>query len=118
MRNFIVTIIAVAVGSAVLSAQAPDPAKVAAGQKLYDTQKCAVCHSIKGVGGKLSTDLDGVGGKLSAVDIRKWLTTPKVMEATLAKKPVMLMSTVMAQPAHKLSDADVDALVAYMQSLK
>jgi mono/diheme cytochrome c family protein len=99
-----------------LAGQTPDPAKVVVGQKIYDTEKCNTCHQIKGVGGKLSTALDGVGGKFSEADIRKWLTTPAAMEAKLPKKPPMPMSTYLK--SHKLADADVDALTAYMLSLK
>jgi mono/diheme cytochrome c family protein len=109
-------VLAVAVSGTVLTAQAPDPAKVAAGQKVYDTEKCNTCHQIKGVGGKLSTALDTVGSKFSEADIRKWLTTPAAMEAKLPKKPAMPMSTYLK--SHKLADADVDALTAYMLSLK
>jgi len=108
--------VAVLMSGTVVTAQAPDPAKVAAGQKLYDTLKCGTCHQVKGVGGKLSTALDGVGGKLPAADIRKWLTDPASMEAKLPKKPTMPMSTYLK--SHKLADADVDALTAYMLSLK
>jgi len=111
-----VSTMAVLMSGTVVTAQAPDPAKVTAGQKLYDTVKCGTCHQIKGAGGKLSTALDGVGGKLSEADIRKWLTTPAAMEAKLPKKPPMPMSTFLK--SHKLADADVDALTAYMLSLK
>lgn len=116
MRTVIAGLAGVIVFSAVVFAQAPDPKKVEAGQKVYDAQKCATCHSIKGAGGKLSTALDGVGGKLTEADIRKWLTDPAPLEAKLPKKPVVPMSTFLK--SHKLSDPDVDALVAYMMSLK
>lgn len=116
MRNFVAVLAGVIMVSGVVFAQAPDPKKVEAGQKVYDTQKCATCHAIKGTGGKLSTALDGVGGKLSEADIRKWLTDPASMEAKLPKKPTMPMSTYLK--SHKLNDPDVDALVAYMMSLK
>jgi len=109
-------VVAVAVSGAVLTAQAPDPAKVAAGQKVYDTEKCNTCHQIKGVGGKLSTALDTVGSKVSEADIRTWLTTPAAMEAKLPKKPAMPMSVYLK--SHKLAAADIDALTAYMLSLK
>jgi mono/diheme cytochrome c family protein len=109
-------VVAVLAAGTAARAQAPDAAKVAAGVKAYDTQKCGTCHQIKGVGGKLSTALDGVGGKLPAADIRKWFTDPASMEAKLPKKPTMLMSTYLK--SHKLTDADVDALTAYMLSLK
>jgi mono/diheme cytochrome c family protein len=104
------------VGGATLAAQAPDPAKVAAGQKVFATQKCDTCHSIAGKGGKLSTALDGVGGKVKEADIRKWLTNPADMEKTLKTKPKMPMSTYLK--THKLTDPDIDALTAYMLSLK
>ena len=116
MRATLIGIVGLLVTGVVLLAQAPDPAKVAAGQKAYATVKCDTCHAIAGKGGKLSTALDGVGGKLSEADIRKWLTTPAAMEVKLPKKPAMPMSTYLK--SHKLADADIDALTAYMMSLK
>ena len=72
-----------------------------------------MCHSIAGKGGKQSP-LDGVGTKLTADDIRAWIITPTEMtkKTKSTKKPPM--------PAKygKLPAADLDALVAYMQSLK
>jgi len=83
------------------------------GQEVYTAQKCQVCHSIGGKGGKASP-LDGVGAKLSAEDIKQWITHPKeaAAKANSTKKPPM--------PAKygTLPAADVDALVAYMASLK
>ena len=116
MRHVFVTLVALAIATPVVAAQAPDAAKVAAGQKAYEAQKCGTCHAIKGQGGKLASALDGVGGKLSAADIKKWLTDPAAMEKNLKEKPKMLMST--AMKSKKLTDADVDALTAYMMSLK
>lgn len=109
-------VISGAVAGAARATQAPDPTKVAAGQRVYDTQKCSTCHAIKGQGGKLSTSLDGVGAKLSAADLRKWFTNTTDMEATLPKKPAMTMSSYLK--THKLTDGDIDALVAYLQTLK
>jgi mono/diheme cytochrome c family protein len=72
-----------------------------------------MCHAIAGKGGK-SSALDGVGKKLTAEDIKKWITHPTEMTAQTksTKKPPM--------PAKygSLPAADLDALVAYMQSLK
>ena len=96
--------------------KAPDPQKVEAGKKAYETLKCGTCHAIKGTGGKLASALDGVGAKLPEADIKKWLTNPAEMEAKLPKKPTMPMSAYLK--THKLIDPDVDALVAYMLSLK
>jgi mono/diheme cytochrome c family protein len=91
--------------------QAGDAAK--RGQEVYTAQKCQMCHAIAGKGNK-ANPLDGVGAKLSAEDIRQWITHPAEMtaKANSTKKPPM--------PAKygSLPAADVDALVAYIQSLK
>ena len=91
-------------------AGAQDPA---AGKKVYDAQKCSTCHNIAGKGGKQST-LDGVGSKLSADEIREWIVDPIAMakKASSTKKPPM------PKKYDKLPAGDLDALVAYMQSLK
>lgn len=95
--------------------QAPDPAQVKAGAALYDTLKCATCHAIAGKG-NARYPLDGVGAKLSVADIRLWMTSSAEMEAKLKEPPRLKMSTVMR--SKKMTDEDVDALVAYMQSLR
>jgi len=115
MRTLLVTLVGAAIATSVVAAQAPDPAKVAAGQKIYAAQKCSTCHSIKGVGNK-AHPLDGVGAKLSEADMRKWFTNTAEMEAKLPKKPSLSMANFMK--SKKLSDADIDALTAYMMSLK
>jgi mono/diheme cytochrome c family protein len=83
------------------------------GQEVYTAQKCQVCHAIAGKGSK-TNPLDGVGAKLSADDIRQWITHPTEMtaKAKSTKKPPM--------PAKyaSLPAADLDALVAYLASLK
>jgi mono/diheme cytochrome c family protein len=95
------------------AARAQDADLVKKGQQVYAAQKCATCHSIGGKGGKQSP-LDGVGAKLSADDIRKWITDPATMTAQSksTKKPPM------PKKWANLPAADLDALVAYMQSLK
>ena len=83
------------------------------GQEVYAAQKCSVCHAIAGTGSK-ANPLDGVGAKLSADDIRALDREPveATAKAKSTKKPPM--------PAKygSLPAADLDALVAYMQSLK
>jgi len=93
-----------------LCASAQDVKK---GEQVYAAQKCATCHSIAGKG-KKTNPLDGVGSKLSADEIKQWILDPKGMaaKAKSTKKPPM------AAKYGALPAADVDALVAYMQSLK
>jgi mono/diheme cytochrome c family protein len=83
------------------------------GETVYNAQKCSVCHSVAGKGNK-ANPLDGVGAKHSAADIRAWIVDPVAMTAKTGstKKPPMPKKWA-ALPA-----AELDALVAYMQSLK
>jgi mono/diheme cytochrome c family protein len=100
-----------------LVAGVPRPARAqdaaAKGAEVYAAQKCSVCHSIAGKGGK-SSPLDGVGAKLSADDIRQWIVDPVAM----AKKSSSTKKPPMPKKYDKLPAADLDALVAYMVSLK
>jgi mono/diheme cytochrome c family protein len=83
------------------------------GQEVYAAQKCQGCHAIGGKGYK-ANPLDGVGTKLSADDIKAWIVTPKAMATKAQSKAKPPMPDRYA----KLPAADIDALVAYMQSLK
>ena len=94
------------------SATAQDAAKVAQGQKVYTANKCGTCHSIAGKGNKKGP-LDETGSKLTEAEIREWIVNPKEMtkKTKSTRKPVM-------KEHPKLTPDEVDALVAYMQSLK
>ena len=112
----ILTAIAVALTAAMTPAPVAagqDAAQVKRGQEVYTAQKCQGCHNIKGQGYKANT-LDGVGTKLSADEIRAWIVTPKAM----ATKTKATGKPPMPDRYAKLPAADIDALVAYMQSLK
>ena len=91
------------------SAVAQDPA--ARGAQVYTAQKCSVCHSIAGKGNAKGA-LDSVGTKLSAAEIRAWITDATGMTAktNATRKPVM--------KNYSLPKDDLDALVAYLSSLK
>ena len=97
------------IGATATAASAQDLATK--GKEVYTAQKCSVCHSIAGAGNKKGA-LDGVGTKLSAADIRSWITdAPGMAAKTKAeRKPVM--------KAYPLAAGDLDALVAYLQTLK
>jgi len=83
----------------------------AQGAKVYAAQKCSVCHAIAGKGNAKGS-LDAVGSKLSAADIRAWIVDAKGMTAksNATRKPLM--------KAYSLPKEDVDALVAYLSTLK
>ena len=83
----------------------------AKGEKLFVDQKCTLCHSIAGKG-NTKGPLDGVGTKDSEADLRAWITDSPGMTAktNATRKPAMKQFT--------LEKPDVDALVAYLASLK
>jgi mono/diheme cytochrome c family protein len=118
MRQLVVIgIVAAALAAGSVRAQTPAPTAaqqaegIKAGMKVYTDQKCAMCHSVAGVGSKMAP-LDGVGTKLTAADIRSWMTDPDAMAAKLAVKPKIKMKK------YVLKAEELDALVSYLVSLK
>jgi mono/diheme cytochrome c family protein len=97
---------------AVFTAGAFAQAQVDKGMKVYGEQKCSICHSIGGKG-NAKGPLDEIGSKHSADEIRAWIVTPAEMTAKTkaTRKPAM-------KAYASLSKEDLDALVAYMQTLK
>ena len=93
------------------STAAAQDAAVTLGEKVYATQKCSMCHSI-GEKGNQKGPLDGVASKLTAEELHAWIVDAKGMttKTKAPRKPVMRSYT--------LPKEDVDALVAYMMTLK
>jgi mono/diheme cytochrome c family protein len=120
MKKMMVVLAATVLFGGVASAQqtpaAQDPKLVDAGKKVYDAQKCVQCHTIDGRGGTLTKKypLDGVASKLPAADIRRWFTHTVEMEEKLPAPPKPKMSS----RKYDMTPADLDALVAYMLTLK
>ena len=111
MKRVLIGIVGVAVVALFAStASAQDTAK---GAKVYADQKCSLCHSIAGKGNPKGS-LDEVGSKLTAAEIHDWIVKPTEMSAKAKadRKPPM--------PAKyaSLPKEDLDALVAYLSSLK
>jgi len=92
------------------SASAQDVAK---GAKVYADQKCSVCHAIAGKGNAKGA-LDDVGTKFTAAEIHEWIVDPKGMTTkhNATRKPPM------PSKYSALPKDDVDALVAYLATLK
>ena len=82
------------------------------GAKLFAESKCSMCHAVAGKGNAKGV-LDDVGAKLSADEIRQWLVDPTAMAAKThaERKPPM-------KSYASLPKGDLDALVAYLQTLK
>jgi mono/diheme cytochrome c family protein len=104
----------VIVGGLLLAAPAfaRDAAQIDKGKALFTAQKCGLCHSIGGKGNPKGA-LDSVGAKLKPPEIRQWLVSPTGMaeKAKATRKPPM-------KPFDRLSKDELDALVAYLETLK
>jgi mono/diheme cytochrome c family protein len=111
MKRVLIGIVGVAILG--LFASTTSAQDVAKGEKVYADQKCSLCHSIAGKGNAKGS-LDGVGSKLTAAEIHDWIVKPTEMatKAKAERKPAM--------PAKyaSLPKEDLDALVAYLGSLK
>lgn len=82
------------------------------GARIYAAQKCSLCHSVAGKGNPKGA-LDDVGSRLTADAVREWLVSPKEMSAkhkAERKPPMKSFAT--------LPKEDIDALVAYLMTLK
>ncbi len=109
MRRIVSTaVLALAVGVGTAIAQ---DAKVQKGVQVFAAQKCSQCHSVAGKGNSKGK-LDDVGSKLAPAEIKEWIVDPVGMAAKNKKdrKPPMKKKPI--------SDSDVDALVAYLSTLK
>jgi cytochrome c oxidase subunit 2 len=87
------------------------------GQRLFDRQSCAGCHTIAGTAahGDIGPDLSDFGGRgwIAALtvpntkaELRRWITDPQSI------KPGNLM------PPTPLSPQELDEIVAYLESLR
>ncbi len=111
-RLAVVGVACAAVVAAPLPVEAQDAGLVRKGQAVFAAQKCSLCHSVAGKGNPKGS-LDGVGSKYSAEQLRELIVDAKQMTAlTRATRtpPMKDFST--------LPKADVDALAAYLQTLR
>ncbi len=67
---------------------------------------CSACHSVSGAGGNVGPALDTVGRKFDEAYLHKWIKDPQSVKADTK------------MPKLPLSDADVNALVVYLGTLK
>ncbi len=113
MRRVLIGMIgAAALGVFAAPASAQD-AKIEKGMQVFTVQKCSLCHAIAGKGNAKGS-LDDIGTKLTPDVIRQWIVDPVAMAAKQKadRKPPM------PSKYASLPKEDLDALVAYLSSLK
>jgi len=109
IRRFATFAAVIAVVGLASSALAADAALVEKGKAVFDSAKpaCKTCHNEK------KNPLDNFGASGTAEDVKAWMRTPKEMLAKTGKKgPKPTFGP------EKISDADLEALTAYLLSLK
>ena len=89
--------------------QTPDSVR---GRMVFDSLGCARCHSVAGAGSP-RYPLDGVGARRNAAQLRAWTQGAEVLADSL---PPSAWRT--KQAFNALKPADLNALVAYLLSLK
>ena len=77
---------------------------IAAGAHLVDRYECRKCHRLGDSGALKAPDLNGVAQRLDEVTLRKWLEDPRAIKNNAA------------MPNFRLSDAEITALLAYLQA--
>ena len=98
-------------------APAIEDESASAGRRIFEATACINCHTVRGTvaNGRFGPDLTHLMSRATIAsgaaentpeNLRAWLTNPDAI------KPGSLM------PAMNLSDAEIDALVRYMQSLR
>ena len=103
-------VLAIAAAAASLWTVAPAAAgDAAAGKGVFDGAKpaCKTCHT------DAKNPLAKAGAENTADELKAWVRTPKDMIAKKGKKGIMP-----AYGADKISDADLDNLVAHLATLK
>jgi protein SCO1 len=96
-------------------AQAPTALTLDAGEDLF-RRRCQVCHTV-GAGPTVGPDLLGVTDKRDRAWLSRWLKAPDEMLA--AKDPIAVALYAqfrkLPMPNLRLSDADVEVLIGYLQ---
>jgi cytochrome c2 len=107
MRRLLVP--AIALMAASFWAAPAGAADAAAGKAVFDSAKppCKTCHT------DAKNPLAKAGAENTADELKAWVRTPKDMIAKKGKKGTMPVYGV-----DKISDADLENLVAYMATLK
>ena len=108
-----VALIAV-VAAGVVAAARTDSSQPDPGRVIYE-QRCATCHGAGGAGdGPAAAAMEPRPRNLRAPDFWRGRTTAELRQVVRNGKP----GTLMAPFAGALSDAEIDAVVAFLQSFR
>ena len=79
---------------------------IKAGEETVKTVGCLTCHAVDGLGSDFGPALDSVGAKVTPNYLHQWITDPKAYDPDTS------------MPSLRLSNREVDNVVAYLMSLQ
>lgn len=79
---------------------------IQAGAETVKTVGCLTCHTVDGLGSDFGPALDSVGEKVTPSYLRQWISDPKTYDPETS------------MPSLRLSDTELDNVVAYLMSLQ
>ena len=110
MNRLLIALTAGALAVAPRAAAAQERGLLAAraeeGQRLFTAQGCHGCHIVGKIGTPIGPELSHIGGKYSEAYLRRWLRDPA------EQRPHQHM------PKLELSDPQIEALAAFLASMK
>ena len=79
---------------------------IKAGEETVKTVGCLTCHTVDGLGSDFGPALDSVGAKVTPNYLRQWISDPKAYDPDTS------------MPSLRLSNREIDNVVAYLMSLQ
>ena len=79
---------------------------IKAGEETVKTVGCLSCHAVEGLGSDFAPALDSVGTKVTPNYLRQWIRDPKAYDPDTS------------MPSLRLSNREIDNVVAYLMSLQ
>ena len=79
---------------------------IRSGEETVKTVGCLSCHTVDGLGSDFAPALDSVGNKVKPSYLRKWIENPREYDPDTS------------MPSLRLSNRELDNVVAYLMSLK
>ncbi len=79
---------------------------IKAGEETVKTVGCLTCHAVDGLGTDFAPALDSVGAKVTPNYLRQWINDPKAYDPDTS------------MPSLRLSNREIDNVVAYLMSLQ
>lgn len=89
----------------VLLESSPADQQLARGIQLVHEKSCMVCHTIHGAGGQIGPILNGITDRYSDEWLKEWLRDPQAVRSGSR------------MPNFRLSDDEIDAIIAYFHTL-